>query len=347
MIAVTQDPKKYAVSSWLFVMAALVFLMVVVGGATRLTESGLSMVDWRPVTGILPPVSEADWTDEFAKYQTSPEYKLKNAGMSLAEFKEIFYWEWGHRVLGRVIGLAFFLPLVWFWVRGQIPEGYRGRLIALFILGGSQGLLGWYMVQSGLVDEPAVSQYRLAAHLSLALFIFSALFWTALGLRFSPQSEQAPQPSARLQLFARLTLAVTAVQIVLGAFVAGLKAGYIHNTWPLMDGGLVPFGLTMMDPGWINLFENAVTVQFNHRMGAYGLACVAGYTAWLAWRERAVTGRAGLFLLSALLFQIVVGIITLLMVVPVFWGTLHQAGGVLVLTAALTLVFRSRSAGQE
>ncbi|MBL4788769.1 MAG: COX15/CtaA family protein, partial [Kordiimonadaceae bacterium] len=226
------DNDHRLVANWLFFMAFAVFLMVIVGGATRLTESGLSMVNWNPVTGALPPLDEAAWQKEFSDYKTSPEYQIKNHGMSLEDFKGIFYWEWGHRLLGRLLGVFFFIPLVWFWARGQIPRGYKPKLVALFVLGGSQGLLGWYMVQSGLVNEPAVSHYRLTAHLMLALFIFAVLFWTALSLR-------RPDPVRGTRKFRILTffvLVVAILQLTMGALVAGLKAGHIFNTWPLMDG---------------------------------------------------------------------------------------------------------------
>ena len=342
MLIRTEDPDRRAVALWLFAMAGLVFLMVVVGGATRLTESGLSMVDWRPVTGVLPPLSEEAWQAEFEQYQDSPEYRLKNAGMSLDAFKGIFYWEWGHRVLGRIIGLAFFVPLVFFWVRRRIPDGYKGRLVFLFLLGGSQGLLGWYMVQSGLVDEPAVSHYRLAAHLSLALIIFSALLWTALSLWFVRTPQGQKNNTRFLSYAASGLLVLTALQIVMGALVAGLKAGHIYNTWPLMGDSFVPAGLLAMDPWWQNMLDNAVTVQFDHRIGAYILSLCGLIIAGLAWRMGSGMRRAGLLVIGALCLQMVIGIIMLLEFVPVGWGTLHQGGGVVVLVAVLWLLFVTR-----
>ena len=330
-----------AIGWWLLAVAGLVFIMVVVGGATRLTESGLSMVDWRPVTGMLPPITEADWQAEFAKYQQSPEYRLKNRGMSITQFKEIFYWEWGHRLLGRVIGLAFFVPMVWFWLRRRVPPGYKPRLVLLFLLGGSQGLLGWYMVQSGLVDEPAVSHYRLTAHLSLALVIFSALMWTALSLlRPRPLAVDGPVP-----MLARLALALAAVQIVMGALVAGLKAGLIYNQWPLMGEGLVPPALYDMAPLWRNFLDNAVTVQFDHRMGAYLLFALSLVLGWFGIRHGGPVRTAVLAVFVPVTVQMLLGVVALLLAVPVFWGAAHQAGGVIVLASLIYLVHRTRTPG--
>ena len=312
--------------------------MVVVGGATRLTESGLSMVNWNPVTGVLPPLSETAWQEEFSDYKTSPEYQLKNAGMSLDDFKGIFYWEWGHRLLGRLIGLIFFVPLVWFWVKGRIPKGYKPRLVTLFFLGGLQGLLGWYMVMSGLVNEPAVSHYRLAAHLGLALFLFAVILWTALSLL-------NPKPvgfSSGLKRLVHTAMLVLIVQLFMGALVAGLKAGHIFNTWPLMGGSFVPEGLMMMEPWWLNLLDNAITVQFDHRVGAYVLSGLIIAIFWGARREVLSVKIASHALLGTLLLQMALGIIMLLKAVPVTWGTAHQGGGVLVLAALIYLMHLGR-----
>jgi len=334
MMIDTSEKNRRAVGYWLLFMALMVFMMVVVGGATRLTESGLSMVNWNPVTGTLPPIGEDAWQDEFSAYKTSPEYKLKNHGMSLEDFKGIFYWEWGHRLLGRLIGFAFFLPLVWFWARGQIPAGYKGRLVALFFLGGSQGLLGWYMVMSGLVDEPAVSHYRLTAHLMLALFIFAALLWTALSLL-----RPASYPLAgKGKLLLQATFVLLAFQLVMGALVAGLKAGHIFNTWPLMGDSFVPEGLLALEPLWLNFMDNAITVQFDHRIGAYLLT---GFVAAIAWHFKGAPQpvvRAAHILLVVVVLQTVLGIIMLLKSVPVSWGTAHQGGGVLLLAALINIM---------
>lgn len=338
MIIQTHDANRRKVGYWLIFMAFMVFAMVVVGGATRLTESGLSMVNWNPVTGAIPPLTEEAWQQEFSDYKESPEYKLKNHGMSLDDFKGIFYWEWGHRLLGRLIGIAFFVPMVWFWLRKQIPEGYKGKLVALFLLGGSQGLLGWYMVMSGLVDEPAVSHYRLTAHLMLALFIFAALLWTALDLL-------RPKPvytATGVSMLYKVTFAVLVLQLVMGALVAGLKAGYIFNTWPLMGETFVPEGLMVLEPWWKNLVDNAVTVQFDHRIGAYILTALVIAVVIANWREEATLKQAAIILIAATILQMSLGIIMLLKEVPVSWGTAHQGGGVIVLAALINLIHMRR-----
>lgn len=343
MLVETQDPDRRAVARWLLFMTAIVLLMVMVGGATRLTESGLSMVDWRPVTGILPPMSDTAWQDEFAKYQTSPEYRLRNSQMTVEDFKSIFYWEWGHRLLGRLIGVFFFVPFVWFWVKRRIPAGYKPKLLALFILGGSQGLLGWYMVMSGLVDEPAVSHYRLTAHLSLALFIMAALFWTSLSL-LNPVPEV---PHRRVKILSHVVMLVLVLQIIMGALVAGLKAGLILNTWPLMGDHFVPPGLLTLEPVWLNFFDNAVTVQFDHRIGAYLLFALTVLLAAFGWSAGGKIRTAVTVLLVVVVLQMLMGIMTLLLEVPVTWGTAHQGGGavlLLVMTYLLHLQRRGRAA---
>lgn len=337
MMFQTDNIDRRRVGYWLLFMTAIVLLMVMVGGATRLTESGLSMTDWQPVTGALPPLSAQDWSEEFAKYQQSPEYKLRNAGMSLEEFKGIFYWEWGHRLLGRLIGIFFAVPLLWFWVKGQIPAGYKLRLLVLLVLGGSQGLLGWYMVQSGLVDEPSVSHYRLTAHLMLALFIMACLFWTALSL-LNPKPAEGPKP---LKILTHSFALVLALQLVMGALVAGLKAGLIYNEWPLMGEGFTPDGLFILEPTWRNFIDNAVTVQFDHRIGAYILFCLT--LALLVLGRKAIElGGAILTLGLAVLVQMLLGIVTLVYEVPVFWGTAHQGGGAIVLLALVYLMHKQR-----
>ncbi|MEM7426028.1 MAG: COX15/CtaA family protein [Pseudomonadota bacterium] len=325
-------PTVWPVRIWLFLTAALVFAMVIVGGATRLTDSGLSITEWLPILGAVPPLNEADWQEAFAKYRQIPEYKLVNKGMSLEEFKFIYWWEWAHRFLGRFIGLAFFVPLVLFWLAGRIPGWLKPHLVILLVLGGMQGALGWYMVSSGLVDRVDVSQYRLAAHLSLAVAIFGYLFW--LGLRLGDIRARRNVAEA---VPALMVGALVFVQIVLGAFVAGLRAGHGYNTWPLMDGSLVPQGLFSMSPAWINLFENAMTVQFLHRSFAY---VVLGAGLWHASRvlreapEGTVQLSAGA-LGFTLFVQFGLGIWALVMSVPIALGLLHQAGAVVLLAAAL------------
>ncbi len=323
----------WPVQAWLLLTAALVFAMVIVGGATRLTDSGLSTTEWLPILGAIPPLNEADWQVALEKYRQIPEYKLINKGMSLDEFKFIYWWEWAHRFLGRFIGIAFFVPMVVFWLSGRIPAWLKPHVVALLILGGLQGALGWYMVSSGLVDRVDVSQYRLAAHLSLAVTIFGYLFWLALRVGESAGTRRAlsaARPAAVVSVLIFL-------QIVLGAFVAGLDAGHGYNTWPLMEGQLVPEGLFSMSPAWVNLFENALTVQFIHRTFAY-VVLAAG--AWFAYRllSRSPEGRlqvsAGVLGL-ALFAQFGLGVWTLVMAVPIALGILHQAGAIILLAATL------------
>ncbi len=263
------DHGRRAVRTWLLAVAALVFAMVLVGGATRLTESGLSIVEWQPVSGALPPLSAAEWQAQFDKYKTIPQYQALNPGMSLDAFKTIFWWEWTHRLLGRLIGAAFLLPFLWFLLKGRIEPRLRPGLWMLFGLGAFQGAVGWWMVASGLADRVEVSQYRLAFHLTLACLIYVALLWTAQGL--APRSGTAVP--ARLRSSAKLLVALVLLQIYLGALVAGLRAGLLYNTWPLIDGGLVPAPSQLMfnAPWWRNFFENPLTVQFDHRMVAYAL----------------------------------------------------------------------------
>ena len=325
-----------AVRIWLFAVAALVFLMVAVGGATRLTGSGLSITEWQPILGAIPPLTDADWWEAFDSYQQIPEYRLVNKGMSLAEFKAIFWWEWAHRFLGRLIGLAFALPLAWFWVRGELPRSLGMPLLGLLALGALQGFVGWYMVQSGLVDRVDVSQYRLALHLSLAVLIFGLLLWIGLGL--DPRRANAsPRVPSGQQSFGIALLGLVFLQIVLGAFVAGLKAGLTYNTWPLMDGGLIPSGLLALAPWYLNLFENVATVQFNHRMLAYVVTIAAlwhAITLTRAGADRHVLASAWL-LLAAIVAQAALGVWTLLSVVALPLGIAHQAGAVAVFGVAV------------
>lgn len=319
-----------AVAIWLFAVAALVALMIVIGGLTRLTESGLSMVEWRPVTGWLPPLSEAAWVAEFEKYKQFPEYQKVNVGMTLDGFKGIFWLEYIHRLLGRIIGLAFALPFLWFWIRRAIPAGMKRHLVAMFLLGGAQGALGWFMVASGLVDHPDVSHYRLTAHLGLAFFIFAYLLWG--GLSLLRQGRMTGWSGGGI---AALLAVLVFVQILSGGLVAGLNAGLAHNTWPLMDGAFIPKGLLIMQPAWLNIFENAMTVQFQHRMGAYAVTILAVVTA-LRLKGQVATGLRHA-LLTVVGLQVLLGIVTLLHHVPISLGTLHQAGAVAVLGVCVAL----------
>jgi len=336
------DFRTRAIRLWLYAVAALVLIMVLVGGATRLTESGLSITEWQPVTGALPPLSEEQWQAEFQKYQAIPQYRELNRGMSLAEFKTIFWWEWAHRLLGRLIGAAFLLPFLWFLWRGWIARELRPRLWCIFALGALQGAVGWWMVASGLAGRVEVSQYRLATHLVLACAIYVALVWTAQRLGEGPgpfDSSPAEQGRgvARLRASAAGLLVLVLLQIYLGALVAGLRAGYVYNTWPLIDGSFVPerARLFLGTPLWRNFFENTLTVQFDHRMLAYALwVCALAHAldAWRARRGPALAGAIGLFV--TLTLQAALGIWTLLAAVPLSVALLHQAVAMLVLTAA-------------
>lgn len=329
MVTERREQDARAVALWLFAVAGLVALMVVIGGLTRLTESGLSMVEWKPITGWLPPLSEAAWAAEFEKYKQFPEYQKINIGMTLEGFKGIFWLEYIHRLLGRLIGVAFALPMIVFWIGGRIPAGMKPHLVLMFLLGGSQGALGWFMVASGLVDHPDVSHYRLTAHLGLAFFIYAYLLWGALSLIRHGRMARATGG------IAAIFTVVVFLQVLSGGLVAGMNAGLAHNTWPLMEGAFIPDGLLIVEPWWHNFTENALTVQFQHRMLAYTVFVLALVTS-LMLKQRAPTGlRHGL--LTAVLVQVSLGIATLLMHVPVALGTLHQAGAVVVLGLAVAL----------
>jgi heme a synthase len=323
-----------AVRWWLLAVASLIAIMVLVGGATRLTESGLSITEWKPVTGALPPLSGAQWTQAFEGYKAIPQYRELNAGMSLSEFKSIFWWEWSHRLLGRVIGIAYLLPFLWFLWRGAFGSELKRRLWAIFALGGLQGVVGWWMVASGLSERVEVSHYRLATHLVLALLIFSAIVWT---LR-----RWADRPSAaaglRLRATSVILLVLTFVQLYLGALVAGLRAGRVYNTWPDIDGGFIPSGARLFfdQPWWRNLFDNTLTVQFEHRMTAYALFALAVFHAADAIRSRAdgAVIRGAVWLVAAITLQATLGILTLLNQVPIDLALTHQAVAIAVLTLA-------------
>lgn len=297
---------------WLYGVCLLILIMVVVGGATRLTDSGLSITEWKPVHGVIPPLSEADWQEELEKYRQIPEYQLINKGMSLEEFKFIFWWEWGHRLLGRVIGLAFFIPMVAFWTAGRIEPWLKPRLVIGLALGGLQGFVGWWMVASGLVERVDVSQYRLATHLTLAFLIFAYLFW--LARRLAPQGTPVQPAEKALLPLGWLFIAVLFLQLFFGGLVAGLNAGFTYNTWPLMDGQVIPSRLLSLSPVWLNAFENILTVQFQHRMMAYALGILA---LLVVWRTCSVTRgkrvRLPAFHLAGFIFlQMIFGIVTLL-----------------------------------
>jgi len=334
MTLTEQNRYDRQVASWLLFCAAVILGMIVLGGVTRLTNSGLSMVEWKPLMGIVPPLSEQAWQETFDKYRLFPEYQKVNRGMSLEDFKSIFMFEYLHRVLGRLIGLLFFLPLVYFAVRGRIRQGLLPKLILLFFLGGCQGLLGWYMVKSGLVDNPRVSQYRLTAHLGLAVAIYAYMLWLAFDLLFRGRAVTGPGPFAGTSL---LLVGLVYLMILSGGLVAGIRAGFAYSTWPLMGDTFIPRGLYAGTPAWLDMFEDITTVQFNHRMFAYLLVVVIGVFATLVYRS-GVGGRARLavnFLLATLVVQVVLGISTLLLHVPVALAAAHQCVAMLLLAAAL------------
>jgi cytochrome c oxidase assembly protein subunit 15 len=307
--------------------------MIVVGGATRLTDSGLSITEWQPLLGAIPPLTAADWQDAFSKYQQIPEYHLVNKGMSLAEFQFIYWWEWSHRFLGRFIGVAFALPFLFFWLRGQLRAGLAPRLMAVLLLGAVQGFVGWYMVQSGLADRIDVSQYRLALHLTIAMIIFGALLWLALeaGVEAGLSRHARLPASTGARIAAVGLVALILAQTALGGLVAGLKAGLTYNTWPLMDGRLVPSGLGLLEPWYLNLFENVTTVQFNHRVMAYVICAAAAANALaMAAGEDTGASRLAWALAIAVVAQAALGIATLLAMVPLWLGLAHQAGAAIV-----------------
>jgi len=344
MTDLTDTSHTRAVRLWLLCAAAMIFLTLIVGGATRLTESGLSIVEWKPVTGVLPPLSDDAWQAEFTKYQAIPQYQQINKGMSLGEFKTIFWWEWSHRFLARSTGAVFLLPFLFFLWRGWIPKALTWRLWGIFAGGAALGAVGWWMVSSGLVGSGrvSVSQYRLAFHLTLACAIYAAIVWTAQQLSPKRASEAPP----RLRGLAVVLVVLVLLQIYLGALVAGLDAGLVFNTWPLIDGALVPDAqrLWFIAPAWRNLFENTLTVQFNHRMLAYAIWLLVMFHAYDAWRfgreKRSAFLLAGLVTLQAAL-----GIVTLLHQAPLTLALMHQMLAIIVFT--VSIVHAERLAHRE
>jgi cytochrome c oxidase assembly protein subunit 15 len=328
-------PQIRAVRWWLVSIAVLIALMVLVGGATRLTESGLSIVEWKPVAGVLPPLDQAQWTQAFEAYKRIPQYREINAGMNLAEFKTIFWWEFSHRLLGRVIGIAYLLPFLWFMWRGALAADLRRRLWLIFGLGALQGAVGWWMVASGLSQRVEVSQYRLATHLVLALLIFAAIVWTLRRLADRPPSAA----SVRLKITGWALVVLTFVQLYLGALVAGLRAGKIYNTWPDIDGSFIPSAARLFfeTPWWRNLFDNTLTVQFEHRMTAYALFVLAVLHAIDAIRSRAGASavNGALWLAAVVTLQATLGILTLLNQAPMDLALAHQAVAIAVLSLAV------------
>lgn len=336
-----------AIQVWLAVVAALVFAMIVVGGATRLTDSGLSITEWQPLLGAIPPLSEADWLAAFEKYKGIPQYASVNKGMTLGAFKAIFWWEWAHRFLGRFIGLVFAVPFAWFAARGALPKGLAVKLAGVLALGAAQGGVGWYMVASGLAERIDVSQYRLALHLSIAFLILGALVWLLLDL--SPKrGEPRLQTVGRVdRIWAHVLAAAVFSQVAIGGFVAGLKAGRAFNTWPLMDGTFIPDGFSRLEPWYLNLTENMATVQFNHRLAAYA---IVGLAVWHAMRvmraaddERVV--QSAMLLAAGCLAQMALGVWTVLAAVPIGLGIAHQAFAAVVFVLAVLHVHRMRAQG--
>ena len=326
------------IASWLLICAFLIFAMVILGGVTRLTGSGLSMVKWHPIHGVIPPMSAQEWEEEFAHYQESPEFQKINRDMTVDGFKQIFYFEYAHRMLGRFIGLVFLLPFLFFYFRRKIKPGLTPKLVIMFILGGMQGLLGWYMVKSGLVDNPHVSQYRLTAHLMAAILIYGFILWTSLTL-LNPQP-RIPKAASSVPGFRRAIhwlMLLLVVTIISGGFVAGLKAGLIFNTFPTMDGQWIPDGILALSPWYLNLFENLVTVQFDHRL----LALTTGTLVLVYWALASfqnfdrITKISFHLLAVMVLVQIGLGITTLLAQVPVWLGATHQAGALMLFSLAL------------
>lgn len=319
---------------WLSIVLVAILALVLVGGATRLTDSGLSITEWKPIHGVIPPLSEAEWQEELELYRQIPEYQLINKGMSLDEFKTIYWWEWAHRFLARGVGVLFGVPFLFFLFTGRVEKRLRWPLFGLLVLGGLQGAVGWWMVASGLVDRVDVSQYRLATHLTLACLIFAAIVWVMRGLA---RHSDDPVPSIGLQSGAGALAGLVLVQIYLGGLVAGLDAGLASNTWPLMNGAIVPAGLLEISPAWRNFFENELTVQFVHRLGGYLLVAL---TLWhmvaSIRRGRGSTHcRRAVVLFAMVTVQAMIGIVVILTQVPVGWALLHQGWAVVVLGFAV------------
>ncbi|MDO8249011.1 MAG: COX15/CtaA family protein [Rhodoferax sp.] len=332
---------RRGVAQWLFVCCAMVFVTLVIGGMTRLTHAGLSIVEWQPLIGALPPLSEAHWQEVFAKYQQTPEFLLRNHDMTLEGFKTIFWWEWAHRLSGRLIGLMFLLPYLWFLARGRLRGALAWKIAGFFVLGGLQGAMGWYMVKSGLVDDPRVSQYRLAAHLGLAFLVFGLMGWTALGLmqprRRALTVSPAPTFPGSAANASRFTLRLGAFLIGLvfvmalsGALVAGIHAGLAYNTFPLMNGAFLPPESFLLEPLWLNFFSNMATVQFDHRLLAWTLLALVPWFARRVWRDFPAARPVAMAMSLWLLLQISLGIGTLMMRVPVSLASMHQAGAMIL-----------------
>ncbi len=329
----TIERNRRAVRIWLYVVLTVLMAIFLVGGATRLTDSGLSITEWKPIHGVIPPLSESEWQEELELYRQIPQYQQINRGMSLDEFKTIFWWEWAHRMLARGVGLVMALPLALFWLSGRLESHLKPKLLGLIALGGLQGFIGWWMVASGLTERVSVSQYRLATHLLLACVIFTAVMWVARGL--APHSE--PPAGQGVRRFAGVMVLLVLLQIGLGALVAGLDAGMAFNDWPLMDGAVVPSGLLVQQPWWINFFENPKTVQFVHRLGAYVLLAMAFVQSFYVARRAPDTlhARRADILLGLVICQALLGITALMLVVPFGWALAHHGFAIVLLGFAV------------
>jgi cytochrome c oxidase assembly protein subunit 15 len=339
LTAATSGRRPIAI--WLLICCAMVFTTLIVGGVTRLTDSGLSIVEWQPLLGAIPPLTHDDWLVMFEKYKQIPQFHQVNHDMTLEGFQFIFWWEWVHRQIGRLIGMVFFIPLVWFWMRDMIPRGYKPKLVGFLILGGLQGAMGWYMVKSGLVNDVRVSQYRLTAHLGLAFLVFGLMLWTALGLL--SQRIAHPSAPAGVRKSALFVLGVVSLMVLSGGFVAGIRAGLAYNTFPLMNGHLIPPDLFAMEPWWLNFFSNITTVQFDHRMIAWSLMVLVPLL-WLKVHREAPQARgAANAMLVMLGLQVSLGIATLLHQVPVTLASLHQAGAMIFFAKLIFLNHRLRA----
>lgn len=325
---------RRAVRIWLYVVLLVLFALVVVGGATRLTDSGLSITEWKPIHGVIPPLSVAEWQEELEKYRQIPEYQEINKGMTLEAFKFIYWWEWAHRFLARFVGIVFAVPFAVFWLLGKLEKPLKPRLSILLFLGGLQGFIGWWMVSSGLTERTDVSQYRLATHLTLASLIFAGVMWVARGLAPHEQRHSTRETERGAMLLALMVL----FQIYLGGLVAGLNAGYSFNTWPLMDGRFIPDQLLLLEPAWRNFFENPKTVQFMHRMFGYAVWLMAFAHLWRTLQREgagATHARRAIVLAALISGQAFIGITTLVMEVPLHWGLAHQAMALIVLGFAV------------
>lgn len=335
--------RERIIASWLLLCCVMIFAMVVLGGVTRLTGSGLSMVEWDPIFGVVPPLNQDEWRDVFDKYRASPEYQKVNMHMDVHDFKSIYWFEFAHRLLGRAIGTVFLLPFLFFLWRGWLHRPLIPKLVTMFVLGGLQGALGWYMVASGLVDNPHVSQYRLTAHLLAAFIIYGFIFWVALDLLSTRQKHTAGSPRG-LRIGTLLFLLLVLITISSGGFVAGLKAGHAYNTFPLMDGKLIPEAIFLLEPRWHNFFENIATVQFDHRLLAL-LVLISGIALWVYARGLPAPLRLRAHLLLGMIgIQVSLGISTLLLHVPVALASAHQAGALVLLTLTLYLLHGLRQA---